>query len=101
MDLQVKPCWVLQAPAKPSPLPMLSRKSASDHCFGAQQDLSSQLYGEFKSFFPKNAVEYFVSYFDYFQPEAYVPSSDTFIEKDSSVNAHIEQMRLVGNKVLN
>ena len=60
--------------------------------------LAAQLYGEFKSFFPKNAVEYFVSYFDYFQPEAYVPSSDTFIEKDSSVNAHIEQMRLSATK---
>ena len=55
--------------------------------------LAAQLYGEFKSFFPNNAVEYFVSYYDYFQPEAYVPSSDTFIEKDASVNAHIEQMR--------
>ena len=62
--------------------------------------LAAQLYGEFKSFFPKNAVEYFVSYFDYFQPEAYVPSSDTFIEKDSSVNAHIEQMRLSATKSL-
>jgi excinuclease ABC subunit B len=62
--------------------------------------LAAQLYGEFKSFFPNNAVEYFVSYFDYFQPEAYVPSSDTFIEKDSSVNAHIEQMRLSATKSL-
>ncbi|MFP6833977.1 MAG: DEAD/DEAH box helicase family protein, partial [Porticoccaceae bacterium] len=56
--------------------------------------LAAQLYGEFKSFFPDNAVEYFVSYYDYYQPEAYVPSSDTFIEKDASVNSHIEQMRL-------
>ena len=56
--------------------------------------LAAQLYGEFKSFFPHNSVEYFVSYYDYYQPEAYVPSSDTFIEKDSSVNEHIEQMRL-------
>ncbi|MCF8819718.1 DEAD/DEAH box helicase family protein, partial [Xanthomonas campestris] len=56
--------------------------------------LAAQLYGEFKSFFPHNAVEYFVSYYDYYQPEAYVPSSDTFIEKDSSINEHIEQMRL-------
>ncbi len=62
--------------------------------------LAAQLYGEFKEFFPKNAVEYFVSYFDYYQPEAYVPSSDTFIEKDSSVNAHIEQMRLSATKSL-
>ncbi|WP_251278252.1 DEAD/DEAH box helicase family protein, partial [Enterobacter hormaechei] len=52
--------------------------------------LAAQLYGEFKAFFPHNAVEYFVSYYDYYQPEAYVPSSDTFIEKDSSINEHIE-----------
>ncbi len=62
--------------------------------------LAAQLYGEFKGFFPNNAVEYFVSYFDYYQPEAYVPSSDTFIEKDSSVNSHIEQMRLSATKAL-
>lgn len=62
--------------------------------------LAAQLYGEFKGFFPNNAVEYFVSYYDYFQPEAYVPSSDTFIEKDASVNAHIEQMRLSATKSL-
>ena len=62
--------------------------------------LAAQLYGEFKEVFPRNAVEYFVSYFDYYQPEAYVPSSDTFIEKDSSVNAHIEQMRLSATKSL-
>lgn len=62
--------------------------------------LAAQLYGEFKSFFPKNAVEYFVSYYDYYQPEAYVPSSDTFIEKDSSINEHIEQMRLSATKAL-
>lgn len=62
--------------------------------------LAAQLYGEFKSFFPHNAVEYFVSYYDYYQPEAYVPSSDTYIEKDSSVNEHIEQMRLSATKAL-
>ncbi|MEF2155790.1 excinuclease ABC subunit UvrB [Luteimonas sp. FXH3W] len=62
--------------------------------------LAAQLYGEFKAFFPDNAVEYFVSYYDYYQPEAYVPSSDTFIEKDSSVNEHIEQMRLSATKAL-
>jgi excinuclease ABC subunit B len=62
--------------------------------------LAAQLYGEFKSFFPDNAVEYFVSYYDYYQPEAYVPSSDTFIEKDASVNSHIEQMRLSATKSL-
>ncbi len=62
--------------------------------------LAAQLYGEFKQFFPDNAVEYFVSYYDYYQPEAYVPSSDTFIEKDSSINEHIEQMRLSATKAL-
>ena len=62
--------------------------------------LAAQLYGEFRQFFPNNAVEYFVSYYDYYQPEAYVPASDTYIEKDSSINAHIEQMRLSATKAL-
>lgn len=62
--------------------------------------LAGQLYGEFKEFFPENSVEYFVSYYDYYQPEAYVPASDTFIEKDASVNEHIEQMRLSATKTL-
>ena len=62
--------------------------------------LAAQLYGEMKEFFPNNAVEYFVSYYDYYQPEAYVPSSDTFIEKDASINEHIEQMRLSATKAL-
>jgi excinuclease ABC subunit B len=62
--------------------------------------LAAQLYGEMKEFFPNNAVEYFVSYYDYYQPEAYVPSSDSFIEKDAAVNAHIEQMRLSATKAL-
>ncbi|XAW90183.1 excinuclease ABC subunit UvrB [Vibrio sp. CDRSL-10 TSBA] len=62
--------------------------------------LAAQLYGEMKSFFPNNAVEYFVSYYDYYQPEAYVPTTDTFIEKDAAVNAHIEQMRLSATKAL-
>ncbi|MEZ5524757.1 MAG: excinuclease ABC subunit UvrB [Pseudomonadales bacterium] len=62
--------------------------------------LAAQLYGEFKEFFPRNSVEYFVSYYDYYQPEAYVPASDTFIEKDASVNDHIEQMRLSATKAL-
>jgi len=62
--------------------------------------LAAQLYGEMREFFPANAVEYFVSHYDYYQPEAYVPSSDTYIEKDSSINAHIEQMRLSATKAL-
>ncbi len=62
--------------------------------------LAAQLYGEFKAFFPNNAVEYFVSYYDYYQPEAYVPSSDTFIEKDAAINDHIDQMRLLATRAL-
>ncbi|OCG65666.1 excinuclease ABC subunit UvrB [Gilliamella sp. Fer4-1] len=62
--------------------------------------LAAQLYGEMKAFFPENAVEYFVSYYDYYQPESYVPSTDTFIEKDASINEHIEQMRLSATKSL-
>ena len=62
--------------------------------------LAAQLYGEMRELFPDNAVEYFVSYYDYYQPEAYVPASDTFIEKDASVNEHIEQMRLSATKAL-
>src|SRR5205085_5678203 len=62
--------------------------------------LAAQLYAEFREFFPQNAVEYFVSYYDYYQPEAYVPQRDLFIEKDSSINEHIEQMRLSSTKSL-
>ncbi len=62
--------------------------------------LAAQLYGEMKEFFPENAVEYFVSYYDYYQPEAYVPASDLYIEKDASINEHIEQMRLSATKAL-
>ena len=62
--------------------------------------LAAQLYSEFKQFFPKNAVEYFVSYFDYYQPEAYIPRSDTYIEKDSSINEEIERLRLSATSAL-
>ncbi len=62
--------------------------------------LAAQLYGEFREYFPRNSVEYFVSYYDYYQPEAYVPASDTYIEKDASINEHIEQMRLSATKAL-
>ena len=62
--------------------------------------LAAQFYSEMREFFPENAVEYFVSYYDYYQPEAYLPSSDIYIEKDASVNKHIEQMRLSATKVL-
>ena len=62
--------------------------------------LAAQLYSELRDFFPNNAVEYFVSYYDYYQPEAYVPSSDTYIEKDASINEHIDQMRLSATNAL-
>ena len=62
--------------------------------------LAAQLYGEMREFFPNNAVEYFVSYYDYYQPEAYVPTTDTYIEKDASINEHIEQMRLSATKAI-
>jgi excinuclease ABC subunit B len=62
--------------------------------------LAAQLYAEFRDFFPHNAVEYFVSYYDYYQPEAYVPASDTYIEKDASINAQIEQLRLSATKAV-
>ena len=62
--------------------------------------LAAQLYAEMREFFPNNAVEYFVSYYDYYQPEAYVPASDTFIEKDASINEHIDQMRLSATKAI-
>ena len=68
--------------------------------FAPNKTLAAQLYSEFREFFPHNAVEYFVSYYDYYQPEAYVPSSDTFIEKDSAVNDHIDQMRLSATRSL-
>ena len=66
--------------------------------FAPNKTLAAQLYSEFREFFPKNAVEYFVSYYDYYQPEAYVPQRDLFIEKDSAINEHIEQMRLSATK---
>ncbi|MEE8215504.1 MAG: DEAD/DEAH box helicase family protein, partial [Acidiferrobacterales bacterium] len=62
--------------------------------------LAAQLYSEMRDFFPRNATEYFVSYYDYYQPEAYVPSTDTYIEKDASINEHIQQMRLSATKAL-
>src|SRR5436305_1146187 len=66
--------------------------------FAPNKTLAAQLYSEFREFFPRNAIEYFVSYYDYYQPEAYVPQRDLFIEKDSSINEHIEQMRLSATK---
>ena len=79
---------------------MIQRVQKPTLVMAPNKTLAAQLYGEFKAFFPHNAVEYFVSYYDYYQPEAYVPASDTFIEKDSAINDHIEQMRLAATKAL-
>ena len=79
---------------------VIARSQRPTLILAPNKTLAAQQYGEFKEFFPHNSVEYFVSYYDYYQPEAYVPASDTFIEKDSSVNAHIEQMRLSATKAL-
>lgn len=78
----------------------ISRLNRPTLILAPNKTLAAQLYGEMKEFFPHNAVEYFVSYYDYYQPEAYIPSSDSFIEKDAAVNAHIEQMRLSATKAL-
>ena len=79
---------------------LISRTQRPAIILAPNKTLAAQLYGEMREFFPKNAVEYFVSYYDYYQPEAYVPSSDTYIEKDASINQHIEQMRLSATKAL-
>jgi excinuclease ABC subunit B len=79
---------------------VISRLQRPAIILAPNKTLAAQLYGEMREFFPRNAVEYFVSYYDYYQPEAYVPSSDTFIEKDASINEHIEQMRLSATKAL-
>lgn len=79
---------------------LIARTQRPTLVLAPNKTLAAQLYGEFKEFFPNNSVEYFVSYYDYYQPEAYVPASDTFIEKDASVNEHIEQMRLSATKAL-
>src|SRR5210317_496458 len=79
---------------------VIERSQRSALIMAPNKTLAAQLYGEYKEFFPDNAVEYFVSCYDYYQPEAYVPASDTYIEKDSSVNDHIEQMRLSATKAL-
>ena len=79
---------------------VLERIQRPTHVLAPNKTLAAQLYGEFREFFPHNAVEYFVSYYDYYQPEAYVAASDTYIEKDASINEHIEQMRLSATKTL-
>ena len=79
---------------------LVSRQQRPALVLAPNKTLAAQLYGEFRDFFPQNRVEYFVSYYDYYQPEAYVPSTDTYIEKDASINSHIEQMRLSATKAL-
>jgi excinuclease ABC subunit B len=79
---------------------IISRLQRPTLVLAHNKTLAAQLYGEFREFFPHNAVEYFVSYYDYYQPEAYLPSTDTYIEKDASINEHIEQMRLSATKAL-
>ena len=79
---------------------MLARLGRPAIIMAPNKTLAAQLYAEMREFFPENAVEYFVSYYDYYQPEAYVPARDLFIEKDSSINEHIEQMRLSATKSL-
>ena len=79
---------------------VVSRQQRPALVLAPNKTLAAQLYGEFRGFFPQNRVEYFVSYYDYYQPEAYVPSTDTYIEKDASINQHIEQMRLSATKAL-
>ena len=79
---------------------VISREQRPTLILAPNKTLAAQLYGEMKEFFPDNSVEYFVSYYDYYQPEAYVPSSDTYIQKDASLNEHIEQMRLSATKAL-
>ena len=79
---------------------VIQKKQRPAIVLAPNKTLAAQLYGEFKAFFPNNSVEYFVSYYDYYQPEAYVPASDLYIEKDSSINEHIEQMRLSATKAL-
>ncbi|MCL4126113.1 UNVERIFIED_CONTAM: hypothetical protein GTU68_026328, partial [Idotea baltica] len=92
--------WVLTA-LQTFTLPMfIDRVQRPTIVLAHNKTLAAQLYGELRDFFPENSVEYFVSYYDYYQPEAYVPSSGTFIEKDASVNQHIEQMRLSATKAL-
>ena len=79
---------------------VIARTGRAAIVMAPNKTLAAQLYSEFREFFPNNSVEYFVSYYDYYQPEAYVPSRDLFIEKDSSINEHIEQMRLSATKAL-
>jgi excinuclease ABC subunit B len=79
---------------------VIARKGRPALVLAPNKTLAAQLYSEFREFFPENAVEYFVSYYDYYQPEAYVPARDLYIEKDSSINEHIEQMRLSATKSL-
>ena len=96
----IKPCWASRGRKTYTIAKVIEAVQRPTIVMAHNKTLAAQLYGEFKEFFPDNAVEYFVSYYDYYQPEAYVPSSDTFIEKDAQINEHIEQMRLSATKAL-
>ena len=94
-------CSASPAPARPSPWPRSSKASARPALVLAHnKTLAAQLYHEFKSFFPSNAVEYFVSYYDYYQPEAYIPSSDVYIEKEATINDELDKLRLAATQSL-
>ena len=94
-------CWVSQAPVRPSPWrTSFAQLNKPTLVLAHNKTLAAQLYGEFKEFFPENAVEYFVSYYDYYQPEAYVPSTDTYIAKDASTNDEIDKLRLSATAAL-
>jgi excinuclease ABC subunit B len=94
VERSTRRCWGSPVPARRSPIAnVIKNANRPTLVISHNKTLAAQLYAEFKGFFPNNAVEYFVSYFDYYQPEAYIPRTDTFIEKDSSINEAIERMR--------
>ena len=94
----IKPCLELQEVVKHLPWPMLFKMCNGQRWYlHITKHLVAQLYGEFRQFFPDNSVGYFVSYYDYYQPEAYMPVSDTYIEKDLSINEELDKLRLAGN----
>ncbi len=97
---KTRPCWAPPAPARPSRSPNHQNAGKPTLVLAHNKTLAAQLYSEFRDFFPDNAVEYFVSYFDYYQPEAYLPRSDTYIEKDSSRNDEIDKLRHAATRAL-
>ena len=96
----IKLCWGRRAPARRSRWPTSSPRPAGGAGAGPQQTLAAQLCNELREFFPENAVEYFISYYDYYQPEAYVPVSDTYIAKTASINEEIDMLRHLATRSL-